>query len=78
MKIFMVKIITLTIVFVMIFNFSSVVLAEGVELIKDNIETKEEQITEEVVTNAETEEKEPVEIIGEDKSKRTLNEKHFK
>lgn len=78
MKIFMGKIITLTIVFVMIFNFSSVVLAEGVELIKDNIETKEEQITEEVVTNAETEEKEPVEIIGEDKSKRTLNEKHFK
>lgn len=37
MKIFMGKIITLTIVFVMIFNFSSVVLAEGVELIKDNI-----------------------------------------
>lgn len=61
------KIIAITLVFVMIFNFSSVVLAEGVKIFKE----KEPTI---VTQNMKQEE---LEIIGEDISKRKLNEKHF-
>lgn len=70
MKKFLGKIIAFTVVFVMIFNFSSVTLATGLDTI-----TKEKQ-NEEPMQTQKANQKE-VNIIGEDKSKRKLNEKHF-
>lgn len=64
------KIIAFTLVFVMIFNFSSVTLAKGLEVITEDKQN-------ETLINTQNTEQEEANIVGEDKSKRKLNEKHF-
>ena len=66
------KIIASILMFVMIFNFGSVSLAEGLKLAQG----KEDSLEEPVITNSNTEEEE-LEIVGEQIDKRKLNEKHF-
>ncbi len=66
------KIIAFILMFVMIFNFGSVSLAEGLKLAQG----KEDSLEEPVITNSNTEEEE-LEIVGEQIDKRKLNEKHF-
>jgi len=66
------KIIASILMFVMIFNFGSVSLAEGLKLAKVKGENPEEQQLVDSIT-----EEEKLEIVGEQLDKRKLNEKHF-
>lgn len=70
MKIFLEKIIAITLVFVMVFNFGSVTLAASLNLI-ENTDSNDATVPGQNI------QQEELEIVGEDETKRTLTEKHF-